>query len=775
MKKQSAISIQQSAIATMLLLIFFSLSLSQLVSTSLTFDEGFYILRGYAFWRTGHLIPLGHPPFAQHLSTLGVILEPNLPDPTTLDGWSTDKYDDVSRDLLWQRGINATRIVFLARFPILLIGLIVGAITFKWARELFGWKSGLAALALHALSPNLLAHAALATTDLPVAAFYFFTLYFFYRFTKDFRSFKNFGSLLNATPVGISLGLALASKFSALLLILTLGLMTLIQLVRHADLINGQGVSFRGAFLRLRSGQISATRHLFALSQRFLAALGMTNVVLGFWIFGLGFFTLWSTYFFSSSFTQYFSELTHLNQLASEGHNAFLFGEISTQGWWYYHLVVFIVKTPLPVLALLIIGVLRIPYSVTHRSPRITLLLIPILLYFLAASLTSLNVGYRYLLPILPLVHIIAGSVIRDWRLETLAPEAMRSGVGSWKLGFWDLGFGILLIVHSFSTFLSAPNFVSYFNEFVGANGYKVLSDSNVDWGQDLPALSKYLNGRKVYLSYFGQADPKYYGINATMLPGWPPPRNEPTFYSPADPAPGLYAISASNLVGVQLYDANAFAYFRELKPTLIVNRSIFLFEVPEHKPITALAQCAPTLLNKTDSLINHPLRQITFDCDKSLIIPTEPTLLLYPSEKNPIIGVGSPVYQWRWNSGIVRYRLYRVESTESSSLIAKGKYLSLIKFDLTSESLILHWRIEEPAPPPVSIFVHFNYPDGALADSSDGLGVGAEQWQRGDVVITKHLIPRDLPPGTYDIKVGLYSLANGERYSETNLTSLKK
>ncbi|MBI4631278.1 MAG: hypothetical protein HY740_06095, partial [Chloroflexi bacterium] len=129
----------------------------------------------------------------------------------------------------------------------------------------------------------------------------------------------------------------------------------------------------------------------------------------------------------------------------------------------------------------------------------------------------------------------------------------------------------------------------------------------------------------------------------------------------------------------------------------------------------------------------------------------------------------------WRWNSGITRYRLYRVESAESNSFIAKGKYLSLIEFDLTSEALILHWRVEEPAPPPVSIFAHFNYPDGALADSSDGLGVGAEQWQRGDVIITKHLIPKNLPQGVYEIKVGLYSLANGERFSEINLTQLKK
>ncbi|HLB47148.1 MAG TPA: hypothetical protein VJL59_08975, partial [Anaerolineales bacterium] len=107
--------------------IFFALSLAQLTSTSPTFDEGFTILRGYAAWRTGHIVPIGHPPLAHWLSALGVVLEPNLPDPRDLNGWYADKYDDASRDLLWHRRLNATRIVFLGRFPILLLGLILGA------------------------------------------------------------------------------------------------------------------------------------------------------------------------------------------------------------------------------------------------------------------------------------------------------------------------------------------------------------------------------------------------------------------------------------------------------------------------------------------------------------------------------------------------------------------------------------------------------------------------------------------------------------------------
>ena len=123
--------------------------------------------------------------------------------------------------------------------------------------------------------------------------------------------------------------------------------------------------------------------------------------------------------------------------------------------------------------------------------------------------------------------------------------------------------------------------------------------------------------------------------------------------------------------------------------------------------------------------LLDHrDVRQITFDCANSLVIPSSP---------------------------------------------------SLLHSDLTADFLTLYWRVDEPAPPPVSIFVHLNWPDGALAEAYDALGFPAEQWQKGDVIIQRHRISPDLPRGEYPVVVGLYSLANGARYSEINLTTYRK
>ncbi|MBI2975514.1 MAG: hypothetical protein HYY33_01025 [Chloroflexi bacterium] len=133
-------------------------------------------------------------------------------------------------------------------------------------------------------------------------------------------------------------------------------------------------------------------------------------------------------------------------------------------------------------------------------------------------------------------------------------------------------------------------------------------------------------------------------------------------------------------------------------------------------------------------------------------------------------------MFEWKRSDGTTYYRLYNSHTpTLPHSPIASGSYLSLLSYDLTPDSLTLTWLVTEPAPPPVSIFVHFNWPDGALADAYDALGVPAEYWQPGDVITQRHPIAPDLPPGEYGITVGLYSLADGTRYSDIALTTFVK
>ena len=91
-------------IAIIWLIALFGLTLGSMQGQSPTFDEGFYIARGWAFWRTGRLLALGHPVLTNLWNGWPLLLEPGLPDPAALDGWEAGDPERVSEDLLWGQG-----------------------------------------------------------------------------------------------------------------------------------------------------------------------------------------------------------------------------------------------------------------------------------------------------------------------------------------------------------------------------------------------------------------------------------------------------------------------------------------------------------------------------------------------------------------------------------------------------------------------------------------------------------------------------------------------
>lgn len=195
---------------------------------------------------------------------------------------------------------------------------------------------------------------------------------------------------------------------------------------------------------------------------------------------------------------------------------AYLNGRYSATGWWYYFPLVFLMKTPLPTLGLFGLagwwGLRRIasPATVRQRAVRERILrrawpfVAMIAVYFLVACSSNLNIGYRHLLPILPPLFVLVGGL-------ELARPAIR--VVAWMLVVW-------LAVENITT---RPFYLSYFNQLAGGreNGYRRLSDSNIDWGQDLPSFAEWIRNLRasgdetpIYFTYFGVDDPKRFGID---------------------------------------------------------------------------------------------------------------------------------------------------------------------------------------------------------------------------------------------------------------------
>ncbi len=771
--------------AALLLAVMFGLALGSSLRESPTFDEGGYIARGWAFLRTGTLIPLGHPPLTNILSGIGLLLEPGLPDPRSLDGWEESNAEKVSEDLLWHSGANAARIVFLARLPILWLALLFGALTYRWARETYGRWSAMLALLLFAFSPNILAHSGLATTDLGVAAFYVATLYAWVRFLRD-------PSARWLAISGVLFGLAQASKFSALALIPTLAILTwwhtLLRgplMVRPSRRLTRQGLR-RTVLPRLFGwlGKGPVPRWTTALAALLLMGL-------------IGLAALWASYLFSLQpdafgirypLSAYVAEFTHFLGLASGGHRAYLLGRFSELGWWWYHPLTLVFKMTLPELTLFAIAITLAAGREMRKQEWE--LLVPALLYLGFSMISTLNVGVRYLLPTLPLLFIFAA----------------RIGYGPLKTGWLrPVVLSTLGAAQIIAALWRYPYYIAFFNEGVGGpdNGINLLADSNLDWGQDLPGLADYLRQRgasdPIYLSYFGQAEPAYYGINYVALPGWPPPPPDPfrpPFY-PLRPAPGLYAISASNLIGMQMHDPDAFGYFRTRRPAAVIGHSIYVYEViPEAVPADAppwFAQCTTPDLDPAESWPalfemtgQGSLRAVYFDCTNALPFRSGPGWVLVQEGLEPIVDLGEPTYLARNSDGAPRYRVWRITSPPpappstiqfpSASLpLPIAGIVELLGYQVfypeprPGDLVVVHgwWRVREAPPAEVSIFAHLLNPDDSLLSSGDALGVFPQSWEPGMVFVQQHrfIIPEGTPPGSYTLALGLYRLDTGERF----------
>ena len=518
--------------------------LSFLWANSQTSDEAVHLAAGYSYLKRGDFrLNPEHPPLIKEVAALSVLLAYGLPFQPNERLWQAAEEWRIGRDFLYRAPVSWDRILFAARLPNLLLGALLVALTAWWAARLWGSWAGTLAAALAAFEPNLIANSCLVTTDLGAALFIFLTLYLLWEYSLS----ASWGKLAGA---GAAMGMALATKYSTIILP---GIAAAVVLA---------AVLLCGAEFRLpaqrdardrRAAGTSAARALL-----FLAALGAIAIA-----------ALPSVYFFQG-YSTWWEGLRRVLAHQEGGHMAFFMGEYSTEGWLLYFPVAFAIKTPIPTLLLIAAALFCARRGVALSRRDAVFLLLPVVLLFLAAARGRINIGLRHILPVYPLLCVLAG------RLATLRAPA------GWKKG---LLLGAPVALTAASSLAVAPHQLAYFNELVGgpAAGPRYLSDSNIDWGQDLAGVKAYMDREglpMIYLGYFSNPPPAALGIRYQYVPSFGALERPGADRLPPGAPREVLAISVCTLQAVHFQDKDLYGWLAGREPIARIGYSIYVYDL---------------------------------------------------------------------------------------------------------------------------------------------------------------------------------------------------
>lgn len=509
-----------------------------IVTWSATDDEPQYVTAGYSYIATGDLrLDAWHPPLAFALAGLAVRTRYDLAFPPAGgdDAWRSADAGRLARMFLYdehRRDPTAAEVLHAARLPSLLFGLATVLVAAWWAAALWGWRAGLAALALATSEPTLIAHAAFATPDVQLTALVLVATALAWRFARA-PSRRRWAAVVAAAAA------AVATKHVALLVAPAV-------VIALAEQLAAERAS--------RPRMIAVARPI-AESVGALAVVGAVVAIA-------------SGGAIVAVFGGIRDQLWHVQHLPT----AFLHGAISKTGWWYYFPVALLVKLPLGTLGLLAMSIAcwRAGAALTRSVGG--WLVAPALVFLVFLMWTHIDLGVRLVLPCYPFAIVLAA------RAATLPGRA----------GYVAAA---LVVATAASSLARWGRELSYFNEAAG-DGTAWLSDSNLDWGQDLDALATVLreaDAPPVYLAYFGGGSPTYLGIRHETIPafdGSPADADDPPGTDRSEPGGPCaanrqwLAVSAFRAQGLAESSHDRFAWLASRAPILDAGATFKVYDV---------------------------------------------------------------------------------------------------------------------------------------------------------------------------------------------------
>jgi hypothetical protein len=467
---------------------------------ALSADEPVHILSGW-FEVAGRnaIVNIEHPPVAKLLAGLALRTLPLPPPPGQVPMGA--RFTDYGHAFLFENRVDADTIASAARAPFLLVLALVLGLAFAGAAPRYGAVAALFAIALLALDPNFVAHAGVVHTDVAAAAFFLATVLVW----EGARKRPTSARLAGASVV---LGLALATKFSAILLLPILLLQSLLA-ARRDERPGRAALAAIGRLAAVGAGALLVVLVVYApLTARMDAdhqRAVIHEMVAGRGAPGLS-AAIESLTRVSRPLAHYFGGLASVVRQSSVGGGVnFLAGQASVHGFPSYFFVAFALKSTLAFLAVTVISVAAFLRRPAEYREEARLFLLPVAVLFLASIGSAYNIGIRHMLPVYPFLALAGAAVLA--RATRARPDG-RPGPAALLLAALPLLSGYeLLRIH--------PHELSYFNAIAGGpeRGRRILSDSNVDWGLDLKRLAAELDRRRVTdptIVYFGGDDVEY-------------------------------------------------------------------------------------------------------------------------------------------------------------------------------------------------------------------------------------------------------------------------
>lgn len=519
-----------------MIVFYLSMGVWGIVRMSVTFDELAHLSGGYTYIaeRDYRINSQDHPPLAKIIAAVPLLFL-NPQTFTYHPFWKSGAQWSYGDLFLFHNRVSHDMLLRAGRISLLGLSVLLGILIFIWAKELGGNTAGLIGAGLFYMFPGFIANGGLVATDVPLSLCYFFAAYCFWKL-------YTFATLKQSIILGVSIGLTLGVKFSGILLFPSLVLLS--------------------CWWFYARRKINIKRALI-----YTAAAGIT-----------AFFVIALLYQFVH-LDWYIRGFKNIFRHVKGGRGSFLLGEHSIAGWWYYFPVTFLLKTPAGILFLVCmsLGILPIIIKTGSHKDALLFLSVPVIVYMASSMLSPMQIGHRHILPVYPFIFTWIG-----WSCVQLKNKIA-------CLSVMGIGAAFLSVVWA------QPYNLEYFNIFIGSknNAYKYLVDSNLDWGQGLKELGRYLRASgktDIFLSFFGNADPHHEGIRYVPV----------LYYSTAkrtgdDPEDFnyervLFAVSATQRQCVYYTDKSIFKWLDELTPVKTIAYSIFVYDLTgNRKALTSL------------------------------------------------------------------------------------------------------------------------------------------------------------------------------------------